>query len=210
MKKMNLLVVDDDPVTADMILQALQKEDYSITVANSGHGAINEGRHNKYDLILTDLRMPDIDGMEVLSFFKKEQPDAIVVLMTAFGSSSSAIESIQHGAYDYISKPFKIEELRNVIRKALSARAVKKASFEETGIEEFETIIGRSKSMIEIYKMIGRVADSEAVVLILGETGSGKELISRALHDKSPRLKKPFLAVNCSAFTETLLESELF
>lgn len=210
MRKPNLLVVDDDPVTADMILQALQKENYNITIATGGARAMEEGRHQKFDLILTDLRMPDTDGLEVLQWFRKEQPEAIVVLMTAFGSSSSAIESIQQGAYDYISKPFKIDELRNVIRKALSARLVKKATLEETEVEEFETIVGRSQSMIEIYKMIGRVADSDTVVLIIGETGSGKELIARALHDKSSRVSKPFLAVNCSAFTETLLEAELF
>lgn len=209
-KKPNLLIVDDDPVTADMILQTLQKEGYGIRVVNSGAAAIESGRREKFGLILTDLRMPDMDGLEVLNWFHREQPEAIVVLMTAFGSSSSAIDAIQQGAYDYISKPFKIEELRNVIRKALSARVVEKATFEETEVEEFETIVGRSKSMIEIYKMIGRVADSEAPVLILGETGSGKELIARALHEKSSRKKQPFLAVNCSAFTETLLESELF
>ena len=210
MKKANLLVVDDDPVTADMIVQALGKEGYGITVVNGGESAMHEGRRQKFDLILTDLRMPDADGLQVLEWFRKEHPEAIVVLMTAFGSSSSAIEAIQQGAYDYISKPFKIEELRNLIRKALSVRAVKKASFEEMEIDEFESFVGRSKSMIEIYKMIGRVADSDAVVLIVGETGSGKELIARALHEKSMRRKRPFLAVNCSAFTETLLESELF
>lgn len=209
-KKPNLLIVDDDPVTADMILQALQREGYGIRVVNSGAAAIDAGKHDRFALILTDLRMPDMDGMEVLNWFRREQPDSIVVLMTAFGSSSSAIDAIQQGAYDYISKPFKIDELRNVIRKALSARVVEKATFAETEVEEFETIVGRSKSMIEIYKMIGRVADSEAPVLILGETGSGKELIARALHEKSSRRKQPFLAVNCSAFTETLLESELF
>jgi two-component system response regulator AtoC len=210
MKKPNLLVVDDDPVTADMIEQALRKEGYGITVVNGGESAMREGRNQKFDLILTDLRMPDADGLQVLEWFRQQQPEAIVVLMTAFGSSSSAIEAIQQGAYDYISKPFKIEELRNLIRKALSVRAVKKASFEEMEIDEFESFVGRSKSMIEIYKMIGRVADSDAVVLIVGETGSGKELIARALHEKSTRRKRAFLAVNCSAFTETLLESELF
>lgn len=209
-KKANILIVDDDPVTADMISQALRTENYTIAVANSGGTAMQLGRDRKFDLILTDLRMPDADGMDVLTFFRKEQPEAYVVLMTAFGSSSSAIESIQQGAYDYISKPFQIDELRNVIRKAFAARGVKKASFDETQIDEFETIVGRSKSMIEIYKTIGRVAASDAVVLIQGETGSGKELIARALHDESPRARKPFLAVNCSAFTETLLESELF
>lgn len=209
-KKPNILIVDDDPVTADMISQALQKENYNITVVNSGQSAMQQGRDRKFDLILTDLRMPDLDGMEVLSYFRREQPDAYVVLMTAFGSSSSAIESIQQGAYDYISKPFQIDELRNVIRKAFAARAVKKATLEDTDIDEFETIVGRSKVMIEIYKTIGRVAASDAVVLIQGETGSGKELFARALHDKSPRANRPFLAVNCSAFTETLLESELF
>ncbi len=208
--KPSLLVVDDDPIIADMISQALQKESYQITIANSGSEAIEKGRKQKFDLILTDLRMPDIDGMDVLGWFRKEQPDAIVVLMTAFGSSTSAIESIQRGAYDYISKPFKIDDLRGIIRKAVSARAIKKAYFEETRVEEFETIVGRSQSMIEIFKVIGRVADSDAPVLIVGETGSGKELIARALHEKSSRLKRPFLAVNCSAFPETLLESELF
>lgn len=208
--KANLLVVDDDPVITDMISQALQKEGYQIEIVNSGKDAIAKGRNKKYDLILTDLRMPDLDGMDVLGWFRKEQPEAIVILMTAFGSSNSAIESIRQGAYDYISKPFKIEELRNVIRKALGGRAIKKAYFEETRVEEYETIVGRSKSMIEIFKVIGRVADSDAPVLIIGETGSGKELIARALHEKSSRQKRPFLAVNCSAFPEALLESELF
>lgn len=210
MKKPALLIVDDDPVTADMIYQALYKEDYNITLAHSGEGAIEEGRKRKFDLILTDLRMPETGGLNVLEWFRKEQPEALVVLMTAFGSSSSAIESMRHGAYDYISKPFKIDELRQMIRKALSVPAIKTATLEEGVPDEFETIIGRSKSMIEIYKMIGRVADSDAVVLILGETGTGKELIANALHEKSARSKSPFLAVNCSAFSETLLESELF
>src|SRR5438876_6622229 len=123
-KKAQVLIVDDDPVTADMIQQALEKENYELTVVNSGNAAIRKGRERKFHLILTDLRMPDIDGLEVLSFFRKEQSEAIVVLMTAFGSSSSAIESIQQGAYDYISKPFQIDELRNVIRKALSSKDV--------------------------------------------------------------------------------------
>ena len=210
MRKPNLLIVDDDPVTADMTLQALRNEDCTITVVHGGVAAMEEGRKQRFDLILSDLRMPDADGMEVLEWFRKEQPDAMIILMTAFGSSSSAIEAIQGGAYDYISKPFKIDELRAMVRKALASRVVRKASFEESEIDEFETIIGRSKSMIEVYKMIGRVADSDAVVLILGETGSGKELVARALHDKSVRRKRPFLAVNCSAFTETLLEAELF
>jgi DNA-binding NtrC family response regulator len=210
MKKPNILIVDDDPVTAEMILEALRKEDYVITVVHSGSAAKEEGRHRNFDLILTDLRMPDADGISVLEFFRKEQADAIVVLMTAFGSSSSAIEAMRQGAFDYISKPFKIDELRNVIRKALSVRAVKTASLEEFEGEEFEMIIGRCKSMIEIYKVIGRVADSDAVVLIAGETGCGKELIARALHEQSIRRPYPFLAVNCSAFTETLLEAELF
>lgn len=210
MKKPSILIVDDDPVTADTITQTLQKENYEITAVHSGATAMKEGREKKFDLILTDLRMPDVDGMHVLEWFRREQPDATVVLMTAFGSSSSAIEAIRQGAYDYISKPFKIDELRNAIRKALAARAVKKADLEETEVEEFETIVGKSKSMIEIYKMIGRVADSDAVVLIIGETGSGKELFARALHEKSSRHKRPFLAVNCSAFAETLLETELF
>jgi two-component system, NtrC family, response regulator AtoC len=206
----SLLVVDDDPVIADMISQTLEKENYQITMVHSGKDAIEKGRKQKFDLILTDLRMPDLDGMEVLGWFRQEQPEAIVVLMTAFGSSSSAIESIRQGAYDYISKPFKIEDLRQTIRKALSSRAIKKAYFEESQVEEFETIVGRSQSMIEVFKVIGRVADSEAPILILGETGSGKELIARALHEKSSRQKRLFLAVNCSAFPETLLESELF
>jgi two-component system, NtrC family, response regulator AtoC len=210
MKKANVLIVDDDTVTADMILQALEKEEYVITVAHSGPASMAAGRSQKFDLILTDLRMPDMDGLTLLEWFNKEQPDAIVIMMTAFGSSSSAIEAIQHGAYDYISKPFKIDDLRQMIRKALSVRAIPKASLEESEADEFESIVGRSKKMIELYKTIGRVADSDAVALIVGETGSGKELIARALHDKSHRKNRPFLAVNCSAFTETLLEAELF
>jgi len=210
MKTPNLLIVDDDAVTAEMTLEALRKEDYVITVVHSGSAAKEEARHRNFDLVLTDLRMPDTDGISVLEWFRKEQPDAIVVLMTAFGSSNSAIEAMRQGAFDYISKPFKIEELRKIVRKALSVRAVKTASLEEFEGEEFEMIIGRSNGMIEIYKVIGRVADSDAVVLIAGETGSGKELVARALHEKSVRRPHPFLAVNCSAFTETLLEAELF
>jgi two-component system response regulator AtoC len=208
--KPNLLIVDDDSVTADMISQALGKEGYALTVVNSGAEAVRQGKDHRFDLVLTDLRMPEQDGMDVLAWFRKEQPDAIVLLMTAFGSSHSAIESIQQGAYDYISKPFKIDELRQVVRKALSARHVAKADLEISEKEEFESLIGRSQSMIEIYKIIGRAADSDAPVLILGETGSGKELVARALHEKSSRREFPFLAINCSALTETLLESELF
>src|ERR1051325_6932003 len=136
--KPNVLIVDDDAVTAEMILEALRKEDYKITVVHSGSAAKEEGRHHNFDLILTDLRMPDSDGIGVLEWFRKEQPDAIVVLMTAFGSSSSAIEAMRQGAFDYISKPFKIEELRNIVRKALSWRAVKTASLEEFEDQEFE------------------------------------------------------------------------
>ncbi|HEY7160345.1 MAG TPA: response regulator, partial [Acidobacteriota bacterium] len=162
--KPNLLIVDDDSVTADMISQALGREGYALTVVNSGAEAVRQGKDRRFDLVLTDLRMPEQDGMDVLAWFRKEQPDAIVLLMTAFGSSHSAIESIQQGAYDYISKPFKIDELRQVVRKALSARNVARAELEISEKEEFESLIGRSQSMIEIYKIIGRAADSDAPV----------------------------------------------
>ncbi|HSE43095.1 MAG TPA: sigma-54 dependent transcriptional regulator, partial [Acidobacteriota bacterium] len=208
--KPNLLIVDDDAVTADMIAQALEKEGYGIKIAHSGVEAMDEGRNKTFDLVLTDLRMPEQDGMDVLNWFRREQPSAIVVLMTAFGSSGSAIDSIQQGAYDYVSKPFKIDELRSVIRKALSARNARKVDLNDLDETDFEPLIGRSQSMIEIYKIIGRAADSDSPVLILGETGSGKELIARALHEKSIRRSFPFLAINCSALTESLLESELF
>jgi DNA-binding NtrC family response regulator len=209
--KPNLLIVDDDAVTADMIAQALEKEGYGIRIAHSGAEAMDEGKNEKFDLVLTDLRMPELDGMDVLNWFRREQPSAIVVLMTAFGSSRSAIDSIQQGAYDYVSKPFKIDELRSVVRKALSARNAAKVDLSQPEEDkDFEPLIGRSQSMIEIYKIIGRAADSDSPVLILGETGSGKELIARALYEQSNRRSFPFLAINCSALTESLLESELF
>jgi DNA-binding NtrC family response regulator len=219
MKPMNrisahLLVVDDDPVTIDLLKEVLSKEGYEVSTALSGEEAIAQGTDNVFDLIITDVRMGRKDGMEVLRFFKKNAPDTTVIMITAFGSIETAIEAIREGAYDYISKPFKLDEIKFTVQRALEQRRlIQENKFYRQELLEkyqFKNVIGRTPQMFQVYKTIAKVADTKSTVLLCGERGTGKELIARSLHYNSQRNDRPFIPVDCASLVETLIETELF
>jgi two-component system response regulator AtoC len=210
----HLLVVDDDPVTVDLLKEVLSKEGYDVTTALSGEEAIARGTENLFDMIITDVRMGEKDGIEVLRSFKKASPETTVIVITAFGSIENAIEAIREGAFDYISKPFKLEEIKFTIRMAFEHRRL----FQENRFYrqellnkyQFKNVIGRTSQMFHVYKMIAKVADTKSTVLLYGERGTGKELIARSIHYNSLRNSRPFIPVDCASLVETLMESELF
>jgi len=182
--------------------------------AETGEEALLKMRQTYYDLVITDLRLPGIDGMEVLRTVQKAVLDTSVVIITAYASVDNAVEAMKEGAEDYIAKPFNIDEIRLVVKKVLDKKALlndnKLLRSQLKKKYSFGNIVGNSEAMIDVYKTIEKVKDAKATVLILGETGTGKELVARAIHFNSIRSDKPFLPVNCAALAETLLESELF
>ncbi len=209
-----LLVVDDDPVTIDLLKEVLSQEGYEVSTALSGEEAITRGTGNLFDIIITDVRMGEKGGMEVLRFFRKNAPDTTVIMITAFGSIETAIEAIREGAYDYISKPFKLDEIKFTIRRALEQRRlIQENKFYRQELldkYQFKNVIGRTPQMFQVYKTIAKVADTKSTVLLYGERGTGKELVARSIHYNSQRNNYPFIAVDCASLVETLMESELF
>ena len=210
----HLLVVDDDPVTIGLLKEVLSKEGYEVSTALSGEEAIVQGMDHPFDIIITDVRMGEKDGMDVLRFFKKNTPEATVIMITAFGSIETAIEAIREGAYDYISKPFKLEEIKFTVRRALEQRRLiqenKHYRRELLDKYQFKNVIGRTPQMFQVYKTIAKVADTKSTVLLCGERGTGKELIARSIHYNSQRNNRTFIPVDCASLVETLIESELF
>jgi len=209
-----VLVVDDDSVACDLLSEVLSKEGYEVDVARGGQEAVKKGKEDVFDIVLADVRMPDLDGLGVLRAFKTSSPETIVIVMTAFGSIETAIEAIKEGAYDFVSKPFKLDEIKIVIKRALERRRLLQENLRfRSELKEkysFEHIVGSSSQMLEVYKAVARVAPSRSTVLIRGESGTGKELIAKAIHYNSPRSERPFVAIDCGALAEILLESELF
>ncbi len=209
-----LLVADDDPVTIDLLKEVLSQEGYEVSTALSGEEAITRGTGNLFDIIITDVRMGEKGGMEVLRFFRKNAPDTTVIMITAFGSIETAIEAIREGAYDYISKPFKLDEIKFTIRRALEQRRlIQENKFYRQELldkYQFKNVIGRTPQMFQVYKTIAKVADTKSTVLLYGERGTGKELVARSIHYNSQRNNYPFIAVDCASLVETLMESELF
>jgi two-component system, NtrC family, response regulator AtoC len=210
-----ILVVDDDSDTRDLLSEVLGSEGYQVVVASGAQEALAAGNTDHFDVILSDIRLgPELNGLDVLRAFKSLQPDSEVILITAFGSMETAIEAVKAGAFDYLSKPFKIEDVVNRVRRALENRNLVRETRNlvppAVVSAPLSSLVGRSPAMVEVYKKIGMVADSRATVLITGESGTGKELVARAIHANGPRAQQRFLAVNCGAFTESLLESELF
>ncbi|HSN03680.1 MAG TPA: sigma-54 dependent transcriptional regulator [Nitrospira sp.] len=209
-----ILVVDDDAVARDLLADALKKEGYDVEAFANGADAITRGKQGKIDLVLTDIRMGTVDGLTVLREFKHFSPDTSIVLLTAFGSLEGAIEGIKQGAFDYLAKPFRKEEIKLVVQRALDhCRLVREnARFREElkGKDEWSPLVGSSPAMLDVYKLVARVSESRSTVLLQGESGTGKELIARAIHANSPRRDKPFIPVNCGALPDTLLESEMF
>jgi two-component system response regulator AtoC len=210
----NILIVDDDEITCNLLEEVLSKEGYGVDKALNGREAIDKGEKKAYDVVLTDIRMTDVDGMEVLRAYRQKSPDTIIIMMTAFGSIETAIQAIKEGAYDYVSKPFKLDEIKLTIRRSLEQKRLLQENilYRQELITKYklENIVGRSTQMLQVYKTVARVAESRSTVLITGESGTGKELVARAIHFNSPRSSKPFVAVDCGSLAETLLESELF
>lgn len=209
----SILVVDDE-VGARESLKMILKKDYQVFLAKNAEEAFRQMETCNPDVILLDLILPDMDGLRVLEKLKQTFPDQIVIMITATKTIKTAVEAMKLGAYDYITKPFDVDELRLIVHRALSTRALKEENqrlwMEVDRSFGFDNIIGKSKEMKEIFKVVKQVADTRSTVLIMGESGTGKELISRAIHYHSPRKNHPFVTINCAAIPETLIESELF
>lgn len=209
----SILVVDDE-VGARESLKMILKKDYQVYLAKNAEEAFRQMETCNPDVILLDLILPDMDGLRVLEKLKQTFPDQIVIMITATKTIKTAVEAMKLGAYDYITKPFDVDELRLIVHRALSTLALKEENqrlwMEVDRSFGFDNIIGKSKEMKEIFKVVKQVADTRSTVLIMGESGTGKELISRAIHYHSPRKNHPFVTINCAAIPETLIESELF
>lgn len=214
MRDARILIVEDDRKMRDALLQIMTREGYNSQEADSGESALAKMKMNSYDVVITDLKLPGIDGMDVLEAIRNSHADTAVIMITAFATVDSAVEAMKKGAEDYIAKPFHLDEIRLVVRKVLE----KKKLLDDNALlrselrkkYSFKNIVGQSEAMIDVFKMINKVKDSKATVLIVGETGTGKEVVARAIHYNSVRSEKLFLPVNCAALTESLLESELF
>ena len=209
-----ILVVDDDAVARDLLVEELQKQGYLVEAATDGQDAIERGRRSHFDLVLTDIRMGEVSGLDVLAAFKQSSPETCIVLLTAFGSMEGAIEAIKLGAYDYLAKPFKKEEVKLVVQRSLDhARLIRENVRIREVLREHQAVsplVGNSPLMLDVYKLVAKVSAGRSTVLIEGESGTGKELVARAIHANSPRRDSPFVAVNCAALPDTLLESEMF
>jgi len=208
------LVVDDERSMRDFLEIFLAKQKHEVDLAADGREAVKLLGQAEYDLVVTDLRMPHVDGMTVLQEAKRRWPDTQVIVMTAFSTTETAIEAMKKGAYDYISKPFKVSEVGVVIGKALEKRelllANRRLKRELTRKLSVENLVGNSQRMHEVYQTIHQIADTRTNILVCGESGTGKELVARALHYNSSRSGKPFVVINCGAIPDALMESELF
>jgi two-component system, NtrC family, response regulator AtoC len=211
----HILIADDDEVSCQLFAETLEAEGYRVEQATSGESALSRLGEETPDLLIIDVRMPGTSGLEVTRVVHEKYPSLPVIVMTAFGSIETAVEAIHEGAFDFISKPMNLAELKKTVSRALVQRSLQRRAETGNGRKEEDSqqlgkIIGKSPGMLEVYKTVARVAPTRSTVLILGESGTGKELIAQAIHQHSPRANRPFVAVDCGALTETILESELF
>jgi DNA-binding NtrC family response regulator len=212
----SILIVEDDKVARELLEEILRREGHEVEALASGDEAVARAGKREYDLVISDVRLGDsASGFEVLAAFHSKAAETPVILITAFGDVTGAMAAIQKGAYDYVSKPFNVGELTLTVARALERsrlleenRALRAREGEKP--PRIESIVGAAPAMLDVYKMVARVAPTMSTVLVVGESGTGKELVARAIHTHSPRAQGPFVAVNCTALTESLLESELF
>jgi DNA-binding NtrC family response regulator len=208
---LRILLIEDDRREASSLERLLQTEAYAVAVEHRGDDGLRRAQAEDFDVVITDLRMPGLDGLEIIRQMHAAKPRLPIVLMTAYGTTDSTIEATRHGAFEYLSKPFKMDEFLTITAKAVSsARLMRDPVKLGEPSPGADALIGSSRVMETVYKEIGRVSATSVTVLIRGETGTGKELVARAIYQHSNRADKPFIAVNCAAIPETLLESELF
>ncbi len=210
----SILVVDDERSMREFLTILLLKEKHEVDATGSGAEAINMALSNNYDLVIADIQMPQVNGLEVLKEVKEKKPQTMFIMITAYASAETAVQAMKLGAYDYITKPFNVEEIKMVINKALEFERIHKENVELKrelkGRYSYDNIIGKSSAITEVINMIEKLSRVDSTVLITGESGTGKELVARALHHNGPRRNAPFVAVNCGAIPENLLESEIF
>jgi two-component system response regulator PilR (NtrC family) len=214
MFKDKILVADDEQSMREFLDIMLKKEGYKVSLAPNGEEVLKLAEKDIFDLILMDLRMPKMDGIAVLKKIKALSPETIVIIITAYASADTAIRAMKEGAYDYITKPFKVDEIKLIIKNALEKKYLEK---ENTLLKQvvrdryhFNNIIGQSPKMLSLYDLLEKVSPTKTNILISGESGTGKELVAKAIHYNSPRKDKPFVTLNCGAIPESLIESELF
>ncbi|MDP3015909.1 MAG: sigma-54 dependent transcriptional regulator [Deltaproteobacteria bacterium] len=214
MLKDKILVADDEKSMREFLDIMLKKEGYKVTLASNGEEVMKLIEKDIFDLALVDIRMPRQDGISALKRIKTVSPETIVVMMTAYASADTAIKAMKEGAYDYITKPFKIDEIKLIIQNALEKKHLQKENLLLKQVVRdryhFGNIIGQSPKMLELYDLLEKVAPTKTNILIAGESGTGKELVAKAIHYNSPRKDKPFVTLNCGAIPESLIESELF
>ncbi len=210
----SILIIDDDPAALSSLGEAMTRDGYAVTLAESGERGLELAREHEFEVVLTDLRMKGIDGLQVVRTFKRVRPETVLIVMTAFASMDTVVEAISAGAFDYISKPFRLDQMRHKIRQALDHVSLLRENLhlrERAQDQDLrDQIIGSSPAMVEVFKTIAKVASSDATVLVQGESGTGKELVAHSIHRLGRRRDRPVLAVNCASVAETLLESELF
>lgn len=213
-EKVRSVLIVDDEVGVRESLKMILKKDYEVFLAKDAEEAFSQIKEHCPDVILLDIILPGLDGLKVLERVKQNDPDIVVIMITATNTAKTAVEAMKLGAYHYVTKPFDNDELRLIISRSLSEKALKQELiFRRKEMDksfDFENIIGKSKVMKDIFKVVKQIADSKSTVLIMGESGTGKELVSRAVHYNSNRKSYPFVTINCAAIPETLIESELF
>ncbi len=210
----SILIVDDEESMREFLSIMLEKEGYSVKRASNAKEALRMIEKDIFALVITDIKMPGMDGIQLLAEVRKCSPDTQVLMITAFGSTDTAVEAMKKGAIDYVIKPFKVDEMKIIIRNALEKKRLeeentllKQELFSLAGLDQ---IVGKSEAMLDVFQVVQKTSNSKSNVLITGESGTGKELAARAIHQLSPRAERPFVAINCGALPENLLESELF
>jgi two-component system response regulator PilR (NtrC family) len=212
--RFRILVADDERSIRELLAIVLRRDGYDVILAENGRTALNVLEQEPVDLLISDIKMPDMSGVEVLRAAKQVDQDILGIMITAFASTESAVEALRMGAYDYVSKPFDVDELKIIVRNALERRQLRQENLllkrALQSSHQFSSIVGRSDAMLAVFKLIETVAPTNSTILVTGESGTGKELVARAIHFNSLRRDRPFVAVNCGALPEQLLESELF